>query len=425
MGKIGSAHCNPKVKPCLNHNDRTNNRAATINKELSFKNEYSCTAKEVRGKIDKLYKKAFENFSSYCEQKNGLAKSTGKPKGLQNFTKKDRSYHEFIYEINENTTMEQVKELSQKIADLTGFTPLQTVIHRDETFTNAEGKVETHHHAHAVFFTLDKENGLQLARKEASLSEANLSKIQDLTAETLQMERGVKRFGNGVSSPKYIQDYKVYAQFKEQTKEKEKEFAEMQNRLTETAQILEKKEKEIQSSSNELKSKFDALEEREKAYNEKIRNLEEGNKKAFENLEQDFQKQKSTFKNLITFGQHNKRVMRNYERAKEALLASAKQIENDKWRMYREFKDEEEKLRQNAQWHNEQRLKLQQQYQMLEKDNKELKKLYHESYEKEQVYGNFLKENCESSALKEYFPELAEEKKQESLERFAKFSKNR
>lgn len=425
MSKIGSAHCNPKVKPCLNHNDRTNNRAATINKELSFKNEYSCTAKEVRAKIDKLYKKAFENFSSYCEQKNGLAKSTGKPKGLQNFTKKDRSYHEFIYEINENTTMEQVKELSQKIADLTGFTPLQNVIHRDETFTNAEGKVETHHHAHAVFFTLDKENGLQLARKEASLSEANLSKIQDLTAETLQMERGVKRYGNGVSSPKYIQDYKVYAQFKEQTKEKEKEFAERQNRLTEMAQILEKKEKEIQSSSNELKSKFDALEEREKAYNEKIRNLEEGNKKAFENLEQDFQKQKSTFKNLITFGQHNKRVMRNYERAKEALQASIKEQEKEYLERKMELIREQDKLRENAQWHNEQRLKLQQQYQMLEKDNKELRKLYHESYEKEQVYGNFLKENCESSALKEYFPELAEEKKQESLERFAKFSKNR
>ncbi|KQH22752.1 mobilization protein, partial [Campylobacter coli] len=75
----------------------------------------------------------------YWENKNGLAKS-GKPKGLQNFTKKEKCYHEFIYEIGENTTMEQCQVLTQKIAELTGFTPLQVVIHRDEVSENAKGE---------------------------------------------------------------------------------------------------------------------------------------------------------------------------------------------------------------------------------------------------------------------------------------------
>ncbi|MEE6591729.1 hypothetical protein VWN77_10985, partial [Campylobacter coli] len=41
-------------------------------------NEYSCTSDEVRKNIERLYKKAYENFYKYCENKNGLAKS-GKP----------------------------------------------------------------------------------------------------------------------------------------------------------------------------------------------------------------------------------------------------------------------------------------------------------------------------------------------------------
>ncbi|RUK14485.1 mobilization protein, partial [Campylobacter coli] len=85
------------------------------------------------------------------------------PKGLQNFTKKEKFYQEFIYEICENTTMEQCQELTHKIAELTGFTPLLVVIHRDEVCENAKGEKLTHYHAHAVFFTLDY-NGLQLAR---------------------------------------------------------------------------------------------------------------------------------------------------------------------------------------------------------------------------------------------------------------------
>lgn len=48
MPKIAIAHCNPKKQPALNHNDRTNDNAKTITKELTHLNEYSCTSDEVR-----------------------------------------------------------------------------------------------------------------------------------------------------------------------------------------------------------------------------------------------------------------------------------------------------------------------------------------------------------------------------------------
>ena len=164
--KVAAAHCNPKKQPALNHNDRTNDTAKTITKELTHLNEYSCSSDEVRKKIDKLYKEAQENFSNYCATKNGLTKA-GKPKGLQNFTKKEKCYHEFIYEINENTTMAECQELTQKIAELTGFTPLQVVIHRDEVFKNDKGESQTHYHAHAVFLRLTKKQGYNLQGKRA------------------------------------------------------------------------------------------------------------------------------------------------------------------------------------------------------------------------------------------------------------------
>ncbi|ECR5781413.1 mobilization protein, partial [Campylobacter coli] len=73
MSKVATAHCNPKKQPALNHNDRTNDNAKTITKELTHLNEYSCTSDEVRKNIERLYKKAYENFYKYCENKNGLA----------------------------------------------------------------------------------------------------------------------------------------------------------------------------------------------------------------------------------------------------------------------------------------------------------------------------------------------------------------
>ncbi|WP_270981557.1 hypothetical protein [Campylobacter helveticus] len=87
--KIGAVHCNPKISPHLQHNDRTNSTSPNIHKERSHLNECNKSAQEALREIDKLYNEAME-------------KQKGK-KGKK--TPKERSYHEFIYEINENTTI--------------------------------------------------------------------------------------------------------------------------------------------------------------------------------------------------------------------------------------------------------------------------------------------------------------------------------
>ncbi|EPP1197284.1 mobilization protein [Campylobacter upsaliensis] len=319
MAKKGTAHYSKKT-PQLEHNDRTKDEAKTIHKELSHLNEYTCTSQEIQTRIDELYSKAQNNFYEYCKNKNGLAKS-GKPKGLQNFTKKEKCYHEFIYEINENTTMEQCEKLTEQIAELTGFTPLQISIHRDEGHYNKNGDFVTHYHAHATFFTLDKNTGLQLARIEASLTKENLSKIQDLTAQTLQMERGERRFERG-EKKNYIQDYKEYARVKEQEREILDKASEIQNIALETQENALKLKNDLDLREIDLKLKENDLNAKESDLKQKIEKLESDHQTALDNLKQDFKKQYSLIKNIITFGKHNKRVNESYEIAKSALLTS-------------------------------------------------------------------------------------------------------
>lgn len=388
MSKVATAHCNPKKQPALNHNDRTNDNAKTITKELTHLNEYSCTSDEVRKNIERLYKKAYENFYKYCENKNGLAKS-GKPKGLQNFTKKEKCYHEFIYEIGENTTMEQCQELTQKIAELTGFTPLQVVIHRDEVSENAKGEKQTHYHAHAVFFTLDN-NGLQLARREASLNKANLSKIQTLTAQSLKMERGANRYENNEKQPQYIQDYKTYAQFKEQEKALLQRIQEQEHKLTQMALELKKKEKEIQDKAKELKSKENELQAKIEQHQKQIEELEIKHEKALNNLENEYEKKYKLWKDILTFGKHGKGLREEYETAKKVVLSSAKQAET-------KANAELLNLKTNYSWLEKEKLHYEENYKKLADRNKNLENRIKE-------IGKWCEKNLTQEQLKEIFP---------------------
>lgn len=328
MAKKGTAHYSKKT-PQLEHNDRTKDEAKTIHKELSHLNEYTCTSQEVQTKIDELYSKAQNNFYEYCKNKNGLAKS-GKPKGLHNFTKKEKCYHEFIYEINENTTMEQCKELSEKIAELTGFTPLQISIHRDEGHKNKNGDFITHYHAHATFFTLERETGLQLARMEASLTKENLSKIQDLTAQTLQMERGERRFERG-EKKNYIQDYKEYARVKEQEREILDIALETQETALKLKNDLEAMGNQLKIKEMDLKAEEKRLNHKEKKINDERQKIESGYPEAFNDLDKKRRQEKkglwNYFKNIITGGKHFQSIDEKYNIAKNAIIAQQKRNE--------------------------------------------------------------------------------------------------
>ncbi|ELY0805870.1 mobilization protein [Campylobacter upsaliensis] len=364
--KIGAVHCNPKIAPHLQHNDRTNSTSPNIHKERSHLNQCSKTAIQALKEIDQLYKEAME------KQKSKKGKKTPK----------ERSYHEFIYEINENTTMEQCEKLTQQIAELTGFTPIQVTIHKDEGHINEQGEFMPHYHAHAVFFTLDKNTGKQLARQQASLNPKNLSKIQDLAANTLQMQRGQKYFNieeyklskqekrpYKPQAPKKIQNQDDFKRFANAKREAEAELKKEAHKLTELGLELKNKEKVISTQEERLKTEKNAfLKEKQE--------FESGHEQALSNLKSIYRKQYNLWKNIISFGKHNQKVNENYNIAKNALLASKKEADKkleqknkELERKERELQESKEQTRLERQKNNE----LQLQINRLIEKNKELK----------------------------------------------------
>lgn len=423
MPKIAAAHCNPKIKPALNHNDRTNDTAHTINKERMHLNEYSKSSEQVRKEISELYEKAKENFARYCEQKNGLGKN-GKPKGLQNFTKKEKCYHEFIYEIDENTTMEQCQELTEKIAKLTGFTPLQVVIHRDESFKDEQnGTEKIHYHAHAVFFTLDQQTGLQLARQEASLHKGNLSKIQTLTAETLKMQRGEARHERGEKQPQYIQNYKDYARLKEQERKLKAEIEQQRLELKQQKELLDKQAQELSKMSQELTKREQLIQEQQKdikeqqrllklqqeAYEKRISKLELDHAEAISELKQKFNDRKSLLKNIITFGGHYRQIEKDKQEALSALLA-INEKESDRYeRKLSQLKKELERTSARS-------LELERNNLEIKSKLDSTKKNYDKVYTKLNEVGSWLENNIDVEQWEHLLPKRADNLRIKKLE---------
>lgn len=182
------------------HNDRTISPKYLIDDPRL--NQVSCSASQAQAKWQELFHKAKLNYEKQYGQKFQT-----------NFT---NTHWEAVVNLNAHHTLEDVKKLADRIIQETGFTTLQISIHRDEGHVTDSGKKEKNYHAHINFFTCDQETGQQLYRRSVSKSErerirrennisigqsipkhltavmdrAKLSKLQDITADVLNMERG-------------------------------------------------------------------------------------------------------------------------------------------------------------------------------------------------------------------------------------------
>jgi hypothetical protein len=198
----------------LKHNDRTEEREPEylLPVEHRLKNEVDRSATEASKMISNLYQEARENYRQKFGQK------------LQ-----AKSYvWEAVVNLNKEHTLEDVQQLTKAIEKETGFTGVQIAFHRDEGHINERGVPQHNLHAHITFFTLDRQTGEQLYRKQATekqkereiqpMNRERLSKLQDLTAQVLKMERG-KRGSKAVRL-----DHKAYKEAKRQELAKVKDL---------------------------------------------------------------------------------------------------------------------------------------------------------------------------------------------------------
>ncbi len=215
------------AKGGLAHNDRSEDREPDylLPAEYRLQNEVDRSAGEASKMISDLYTEARENYRQ----------KFGQPLKAKSYV------WEAVVNLNKEHTLEDVQRLTRAIEKETGFTGVQIAIHRDEGHINERGVPQYNLHAHITFFTLDRQTGQQLYRKGLTerqkrenpelkaMNRERLSKLQDLTAEVLGMERG-KRGSKAVRL-----DHKAYKEAKRQelakVKDLKQEIADLRQEL--------------------------------------------------------------------------------------------------------------------------------------------------------------------------------------------------
>ncbi|MFC0428785.1 hypothetical protein [Chryseobacterium scophthalmum] len=138
-----------------------------IRKDLTPKNEYWMEQK-IADRIQKI--------EAYCKEKSG-----------RKLQKNAMPVREAVVVIKENTTMLELQNLAKRLEEELNIRVFQIAIHKDEGHTDKDTKEwKPNYHAHLVVDWQDLKTGKTLKHQSF-----HYSKMQDLTAECLNMERGV------------------------------------------------------------------------------------------------------------------------------------------------------------------------------------------------------------------------------------------
>jgi len=184
---ISSINIQPATAHCFAHNDRSDKVTYLI--DSSKENECSAPAP--------VAQKALVQMISEAEKYR-------KDNGLRAMKSDTVKAVEAVVNLNATHKLADVERLAEKIEAEFGFRAVQIAVHRDE----GKSSSEKNYHAHIVMCNLTPE-GKTIQR---TLGRDGLKKLQDITAQTLGMERGKS------SNAKHI-DHKIYRVV---TQEKEK-----------------------------------------------------------------------------------------------------------------------------------------------------------------------------------------------------------
>ena len=179
-----------------------------IRKDLTHKNEYWMEQK-IADRIQKI--------ESYCKEKSG-----------RKLQKNAMPIREAVVVIKENTTMQDLHNLSKRLEEELKIRIFQIAIHKDEGHYDKDtNEWKPNYHAHLVADWQDLETGKTLKHQSF-----HYSKMQDLAAECLEMERGV----SGSLTRLEAVEFKI--------KKKEEDLKILEERYSQLQQELESKKAE-------------------------------------------------------------------------------------------------------------------------------------------------------------------------------------
>ena len=193
------------IKPCLvtssgAHNRRLAEYLANIRKEkiyirtdLMAKNEewvspeLGDTSLEERNRQIAAMVKKKTGRAMQTKDRERVNKKTGKVTVVRGST----PIKEGVVVIKEDTTMEQLRHFCEVCKERWGITALQVFIHRDEghyQIPNDKTTWKPNYHAHIVWDWMDHGTG-----KSCKLGKKDMSEMQTLLAECLEMQRGISK----------------------------------------------------------------------------------------------------------------------------------------------------------------------------------------------------------------------------------------
>jgi hypothetical protein len=179
-----------------------------IRKDLTPKNEYWMEQK-IADRVQKI--------ESYCKEKSG-----------RKLQKNAIPIREAVVVIKENTTMQDLQNLSKKLEEELKIQIFQIAIHKDEGHYDKDTKEwKPNYHAHLVADWQDLQTGKTLKHQSF-----HYSKMQDLAAECLGMERGI----SGSLTRLEAVEFKI--------KKKEEDLKILEERYSQMQQELESKKSE-------------------------------------------------------------------------------------------------------------------------------------------------------------------------------------
>ena len=278
------------VKPCnIAQSERHNRRDAEYIKSLDPKKLYvrldlskhnaSYVAPEMEGVTLQQH---LESIRVMVKQKTGRSMQekdveyTDK-NGKVRVRKGCSPIRECVVVVNEDTRLKALLRFTRMVESRWGIKALQVHLHRDEGHYEIPGDDSTwkpNHHAHIIWDWMDHTTG-----KSIKLDADDMSAMQDMVAEALDMERGVKKSETGL-------DHLERNDFILQKQEKEKK------RLEEEKRKAQSEKAKAENKANEAKEQARKANEDKEQAEKKAQEAKEETKKAVEAKEEAEQKTK-------------------------------------------------------------------------------------------------------------------------------------
>ncbi|MYY26310.1 hypothetical protein [Elizabethkingia anophelis] len=272
-----------------------------IRKDLSSKNEYWQKEKIA----DRLIK-----IENYCKEKSG-----------RKLQKNAMPIREAVVVIKEDTTMLELQNLASKLQEELRIRIFQIAIHKDEGHYDKETKEwKPNYHAHLVADWQDLETGKTLKHQSF-----HYSKMQDIAAECLEMERGVS---GSVGRLEAIA-FKIL--------KKEEEYKELVEKIDEMKSTLKS-----QKSESLIVEKTDFLGFKKIVSNETIENYKKAIKIYNTELLKNGKEKEVLIKNIAVLEKKNKGLNAEVTALKKkniTLITSAEVHEAEKEKYYNSIKN--------------------------------------------------------------------------------------